>query len=73
MEIGSSIFLLKNLNGEEKMKEEKMKVVFVEDNRTKVARGIVSDVGNFVKVTEKKDFILINKNNIITMKLQRVR
>jgi len=73
MEIGSSIFLLKNLNGEEKMEEEKMKVVFVEDNRTKVARGIVSDVGNFVKVTEKKDFILINKNNIITMKLQRVR
>lgn len=55
------------------MEEEKMKVVFVEDNRTKVARGIVSDVGNFVKVTEKKDFILINKNNIITMKLQRVR
>ncbi len=47
----------------------RQKVVFVDDDRTKIAVGYVSFENGFVKVTDDSgSSILINKNNVTSIK-----
>lgn len=50
-----------------------MKIVYKEDNRTKVARGAATDKGNFVKVEANGNYIILNKKYIVSMRAQNNR
>ena len=51
------------------LKDEEVKVVWKEEDRTKVGRGkITHDDENFVYLTGEKGTVIVNKNSIIAIK-----
>lgn len=47
------------------MSEEKMKVLFMEDEQTKIAYGCVTFEEDFIKVVDGERKIWINKKNVV--------
>ena len=51
------------------LKDAEVKVVWKEEDRTKVGRGkITHDDDNFVYLTSEKGTVIVNKNSIIAIK-----
>jgi len=51
------------------LKDEEVKVVWREEEKTKVGRGKIShDDDNFVYLTGEKGTVIVNKRNIIAIK-----
>ena len=68
-----NVFSAEKIKRDESVKNEKMKIVYKEDNKTKVARGTTTDIGNFIKVEENGNYILLNKKYIVSMRAEQQR
>ena len=53
------------------LKDEEVKIVWSEDDKTKVGRGkIVNDDANFVYLSGEKGTVIVSKTDIIAIKQQ---